>query len=116
MVGMQEYGTSRNMATLEATLKKAREEMDTDANEWQLYYLRDVVFKSLKDHILSVRPRMVFVERLEEYTAFSSHWNKLKRSNIYTYQAQLYYTTKEGTLEEELIQVGGLQDQWLSTV
>ena len=116
MVGMQDYGTSRKMATLEVTLKKAREEMDTDANEWQVYYLRDVVFKSLKDHILSVRPTMVFVEGLEEYTAFSSHWNKLKPSNIYTYQDQLYYTTKEGALEEELIHGGGLQDHWLSTV
>ena len=104
------------MATLEATLKKVREEMDTIANEWQLYYVRDVFFKSLKDHILSLRPTMVFVEGLEEYTAFSSHWNEFKRSNIYTYQAQLYYTTKEGALEEELIDVGGPQDQWLSMV
>ena len=39
MVGMQDYGTSRNMATLEVTLKKAREEMDTAAKEWQLHYL-----------------------------------------------------------------------------
>ena len=116
MVGMQDYGTSRNMATLEATLKKAREEMDTVANEWQLYYLQDVVFKSVKDHILSLRRTMVFVEGLQEYTTFSSHWNKFKRSNIYTYQAQLYYTTKEGAVEEELIDVGGPQNQWLSTV
>ena len=39
MVGMQDYGTSRNMATLKATLKKTREEMDTAAKEWQLHYL-----------------------------------------------------------------------------
>ena len=116
MVGMQDYGTPRNRATLEETLKKAREEMDTTAKEWQLHYLRDVVFKSLRDHILLLRPTMVFVEELEEYTAFSSHRNKLKRSNTYTYQAQVYYTTKEGALEEELIDVGGPQDQWLSTV
>ena len=107
MVGMQNYGTSRNMETLEATLKKAREEMDTAAKEWQLHYLRDVVFESLRDHILSLRPTVVFVEELEEYTGFSSHWNKLKRSDIYTYQAQVYYNTKEGALKEELIDVGG---------
>ena len=52
-----------------------------------------------------------FVEELEEYTAFSRHWNKLKGSNIYTYQAQVYYITKEGALEEELIDVRGPQDQ-----
>ena len=73
MVRMQDYGTSKNMATLEATLKKAREEMDIVANEWQLYYLRDVVFKSVKHHILSLRRTMVFVEGLQEYTTFSSH-------------------------------------------
>ena len=31
MVGMQDYGTYRNKATLEAILKKAREEMDIAA-------------------------------------------------------------------------------------
>ena len=66
-----------------------------------------MVFKSLRDHILSLKPMEVFVEELEEYTAFTSHWNKLKRSDIYTYQTQVYYTTKEGALEEELIDVGG---------
>ena len=111
MVGMHDYGISRNRETLEATLKKAREEMDTATKEWQLHYLRDVVFESLRDHILSLKPTVVFVEELEEYTAFSSHWNKLKRSIIYTYQAQVYYNTKEGALEEELIDVGGPRDQ-----
>ena len=116
MVGMQDYGTSWNRAILEAILKKAREEMATTAKEWQLHFLRDVVFKSLRDHILLLRPTEVFVKELEEYIAFSSYWNKLKRSNIYTYQAQVYYITKDGALEEELIDVEGPQDQWLSTV